>query len=158
MPHRPQLRLSVIVFTHVAEPTGQFVVPAAHTHEPDTQWWPEAQSVPQPPQLKSLDMVSTHVPGEEPQRVVPVGQPHRPNAQGPTAQTFPQTPQLLESVWMFTQGPPGAHRCWPDGQEHTPAVHVIPDGQALPHAPQLAGSDAEFTHMREQHKLPVVQA
>src|SRR5215218_4538964 len=67
----------------------------------------------------------------------------------PVAHLLPQAPQLLELVWVSThwalqQSCPGGHLTPPLPPHffftHLPCLHVCPDLQALPQAPQLLGS------------------
>jgi hypothetical protein len=56
----------------------------------------------------------------------------------PAAQTCPQPPQFRLSLITLTHCVP--HAIWPEGHAHFPLLHTCPPRQALPQAPQLAGS------------------
>jgi hypothetical protein len=69
----------------------------------------------------------------------------------PLVQTLPQPPQLVESVWVFTQAPP--QRVWPAGQPppwQRPLTQLWPAPQLFPQPPQLNGSICAFTHAPSQ--------
>ena len=55
---------------------------------------------------------------------------------------MPHLPQLLESVFVFTQAP---------------QQQVVPDGQTLPQLPQLLGSLLVFTQVPPQFVSPDAQ-
>ena len=99
---------------------------------------PLAQIVLQAPQLFGSDSVSTHTP---PQETRPFRQVQAPiTHEVPPVHAVPHPPQLLLSLWAFTQELPQGLR--PTGQitPHTPAVQSCPLGQTLPQAPQLLPS------------------
>jgi hypothetical protein len=56
----------------------------------------------------------------------------------------PQLPQLRRSLPMTSmQTPP--HATWARGHWHAPATQTRPPVQAMPHAPQFAGSSCRLT-------------
>jgi hypothetical protein len=86
----------------------------------------------------------------------------------PEGQAFPQLPQLLASVWRFTQvvGLTFGQAVGSEaGQPHEPVVHTPFTRQVVPQAPQLAGSVWKFTqavvhsfgYEPEQPQTPVWQ-
>jgi hypothetical protein len=133
VPHPPQLMGSDLVSTHV--PAQLVSVPQLHA--PPVQLSPAGQTLPQVPQFFASVLTSTHAPE---QLVCPVGHV---DAHAPLAQTgvaplhaLAQSPQFSGSVWVLTQVEPQSFV--PFGQPQLPAAQTCPDGQALPHAPQLA--------------------
>ena len=82
-----------------------------------------------------------------------VEQVQTPLLQTPDGQTLPQAPQLLGSVFRFTQAP--LQQTVPLGQ-HDP-LQQLPDEQELPHVPQLFGSRFRFTQVLLQQTSPTAQ-
>jgi hypothetical protein len=131
------------------------VKPAAQlvTQAPAAQLWPGAHATPQAPQWDGSRWRSAHwrAPAPSAQVARPAAQVV---AQAPPEQTWPaghavpQAPQLVLSVWRLAQAtrappsPPCAQAVCPVGQTtwHAPATQLWPAAQALPQAPQLAGS------------------
>jgi len=76
----------------------------------------------------------------------------------PPAQIFPQVPQLLLSVEVFTQEPP--QKVWPMEQTdwQVPLVQLEPAPQTLPQVPQLLLSVLGFTQTPPQRLWPAGQA
>jgi len=72
----------------------------------------------------------------------------------PPVQELLQAPQLARSCAVSTQPPP-QFSC-PGWQlaAHCPAAHTAPAAQALPHAPQLAGSVRGSTHLSPHACIP----
>jgi len=70
----------------------------------------------------------------------------------PPEHMWPQLPQLLESVLRLTQVP--LQSVSPPGQTQAPPWQTLPPGQALPHEPQLFGSDWVFMQELEQQLWP----
>jgi hypothetical protein len=70
----------------------------------------------------------------------------------PTAQEFPQAPQLLVSVCVSAHTAPQTMP--PPGQMQADAWHVVPWAQTVPQAPQLAGSVAVLRHCPLQSDVP----
>jgi hypothetical protein len=135
----PQLPLSVCVSVQPAP--GQLVSEPPQVHTPDTQLEPVPQTRPHAPQLFASVAVVTHW---LPQMISPA--PHMqvpPVHVAPIGHECPQTPQLSGSVVSPVVQPitvPAEHIIVPDGQPHTPAVHVEPGPQLTQAAPQCAGS------------------
>jgi len=69
--------------------------------------------------------------------------------------TVVQDPQCDGSSWVLTQAP--LHEVVPPVQVHTPALHAVPAGHALPHEPQFALLLETLTQVRLQFVLPVGQ-
>jgi hypothetical protein len=94
--------------------------------------------------------------------VSPLGQAHVPPWHvSPAAQAFPQLPQLLGSVWRFTQSLllqqllGGPHDWPPQPPEHMPALHVSPAAHTAPQPPQLLGSVFVSTQIPPQSSSPL---
>lgn len=92
------------------------------------------------------------------QPVSGAGHAHSPPTQvEPVEQALPQAPQWLTSLETSVQAPLQA---WlPEEQEQLPFSQATPSGQALPHRPQLFGSDASVTQsLPPQVSQPFVPA
>jgi hypothetical protein len=63
----------------------------------------------------------------------------------PAAQAFPQVPQLLASVWAFTQLP--EQSVYPVAHTQAPLLQTKLVPQACPQAPQLLASLCMFTQV-----------
>jgi hypothetical protein len=73
--------------------------------------------------------------------------PHDPLLQTrPPVQEVVQVPQCAGSLARVAHTP--LQLTASPEQAHVPAVHDVPDGQALPHAPQLPGLAAMSTQLR----------
>jgi hypothetical protein len=124
---------------------AQLIVPAGHTHWPETQLAPIghawfAPGVVHAPQLfGSLDVLVQ--PAE--QGISFVGQAQtEPVHVEPIGQTCPHVPQFALSLMGLTHAP--AQIMSPAGQPHTPAVQVPPIAHFVPHALQSVGLVARF--------------
>jgi hypothetical protein len=150
------LALSVRVFTH-RDPQISSPVPAQEAaHRPAVQNLAEPeQVVPQPPQLLGSFawLVQAAPPPQWPlvqvdeslQSTWPVGQVHTPLLQeAPGSQMFPQPPQFVLSVSMFTHRAPQTACPAPAHEaEQLPARQYFAESeQAVPQAPQCLGSFA----------------
>jgi hypothetical protein len=59
---------------------------------------------------------------------------------------WPHVPQLAVSPVRFTQAFAESHHVWPEGQPHTPKLHVSVGRHAWPHAPQFFVSVDRAAH------------
>jgi hypothetical protein len=117
------------------------------------------QMLPHVPQLVASDVrflqpsLQQVMPGPQPLMHMPPQQTW-PAAHG----GLPHPPQLLESVPVSVQVPP--QLVWPGGHTQELAAHTIPPVHAVPHTPQLLGSDVRSTQspVGPQAVLPGRQA
>jgi hypothetical protein len=117
--------------------------------------------LPQPPQFfgSLANGVSQPSPAnlsQSPQPASHEPMPHAPPLHAAVAwagvvQIAPQPPQFVRSLCVFAQIPPGQQLkpfsqkpFGPQPPTHTPAEHVWPARQVLPHAPQLFGSSVRL--------------
>lgn len=142
------------MFTH-APP--QLVVPPVHppvTHAPATHDSPVAHACPQLPQFAASPEVSTHA---VPHAVSGGVQLHLPAEQKSNGarQTTPQSPQSIGLFCTSVQREPvgAVHIFAVVGHEQVPPVQGSPEGQTVPHAPQLRGSVLVSAH-RPPHVVP----
>jgi len=73
----------------------------------------------------------------------------------PAAQTVPQAPQLLLSVWSARQVP--EQLVCPAGHEQVPPEQLVPPVQMRPHIPQLVLSVGKVRQVPEQSVCPARQ-
>ncbi len=158
-PQRPQLALSVPVFT--SQPLAGFMsqsakpalqapiaqVPAAHV----AAALAKRHATPQPPQFEaSAARTFTSQPSLAALLQSPKPAAHDPTTQAPPthaltlalarAQAVPQAPQLRGSVMGETQLRPQVICSTPHDAWQLPAAQTCPAGHALPHAPQWSAS------------------
>ena len=80
--------------------------PPAQPHEPETQFWPGLQALPQAPQWNTSLFGFTHEPAQSVASMAHMPT-HAPASQtSPAAHTVPQAPQLAGSLCVAAQTPP----------------------------------------------------
>jgi len=156
-PQSPQWRSFLRVST---QPPPQSRVPLGHivvarTHALPLQIWPTVHAVPHAPQFVELDFVSTHA---VPHLVRPGLQAHAPATQASlSAQTLPQSPQLLKSFCTSRHAPAQVFAVL--GHAQAPPTHAgVPAPQVFPQPPQFRGSVFVSVHVPPHVVAPAAHA
>ena len=165
LPQLPQLELFDVVSTQLPSPKkpmtpfAHCVWPAGHSHVPLTHETPPGQTVPHDPQFRLSVAVFVHA-VMDPKGVfvvhevsLPLHMLHAPLTQLSMlgGQTFPQAPQLLESVCVSVHVP--LHTVSPVEQVQLPPLHVAPAPHWLLHLPQLLLSACTSTQELPLHAV-----
>ena len=117
--HAPQLRLSLVVFTHeplhVVSAAPPSVAVHVVVHVPLLHTWPAAHAMPQPPQFCGSLAIAVQAPPLH--GTPPLAQAHVPAVHClPEAQRVLHVPQLALSLWPLMHTPP--QKKSPAGQTH----------------------------------------
>jgi hypothetical protein len=148
-PQAPQFAL-LLVRSMQAAPHRVWSAPQSGLQAPLAQSRPGGQALPHAPQWEGSDARSTHA---SPQWPRPIGHWHAPATQvAPSRQEMSQEPQWSASLWTFTHALEQSVSPAPHEDTQAPAEHTSGAPQALPQAPQLAGSLASDVHA-EPHKV-----
>ncbi len=160
VPHLPQFQMSVCSLTHTPLQFDR-PEPLGHTQLPLAQCVPDGHTVPHAPQLDESVAVSVQTPLHT-FGAVPTWQAQLPATQvSLVGHLLPQPPQFIGSDCGLTHLAPASappsppHMSGAFMQEQTPGgSQPRPDGQTVPHWPQLFGSYFVSVQTPPQSELP----